>query len=126
MTKEIIIIANDDVAKMLLVIMKSGAYCDEIELQFMDRYEPTVEYIFQRLLRTVGWIEDGRDQRMVNNNKCIHNQNGVCAHPKNNDKRVRCIESVRAHCEDYQLKNNSRFVVNTLTMKKIGAIRGIE
>jgi len=125
MEKETIVIASNDVDKMLYVVAKAAVNVDRIEMHYMSKYSPTVEYLLRILRKGFGWLEVDRGTSEVTNTKCKFNVMGLCKHDIHKGNNIRCIESVRINCKAYTPRDNNVFNVNTITIDKVGAIRGL-
>ena len=125
---EPIVIASTDCERSLYVIAKAGMNSDRIEINYVDRYAPTVEYLLRLLRKAFGWLEYDRTTKEVQNTKCRHNVNGVCCHPEKIKvtPNINCKESVRMSCADYIQKSDNKFVVNVVIIEKAGGIRGMD
>jgi hypothetical protein len=124
--KDIVIVATMNVEKALYVIAKSATNYDEIELQFVDKYAPTVEYVLRILRRGFGWYETDRRTTIVKNVRCANNQMGLCKHPKNVAASIHCKEQVRSNCKEYIPLSSNSFEANVVMLEKAGGIRGVE
>lgn len=124
-----VIIATQDVEKALYIIAKEAMLTDEIEIQFIERYAPTVEYILRILRKCFGWQETDRGEKESYNNKCIHNQKGYCQLAKNlkerNTTSLKCTEAVRRSCKYYKARYTEPMLINYVTITKAGGIRGM-
>lgn len=122
MTTDEIVIATLDCEKALYVIAKSAVTYDQIEIHYMDKYAPTIEYLLRILRKGFGWVEVERGEKDVENTKCAFNEHGGC----NKIKEVqRCTEQVRVNCKQYTKKFNRKFKVNMILIEKLGAIRNM-
>lgn len=125
-----VVIATTDCEKALYIIAKDAMLNDSIELHFMDKYAPTVEYLLRILRKAFGWIEQDRGTKVVINTKCRFNINGFCAMQKNLEERglgkegkLRCVESVRLTCPHYKRKFDDKINVNYVLIEKVGQAR---
>lgn len=129
MNENIIIIATQDVEKALYIIAKEATLCDEIEIQYVERFAPTVEYLLRILRKGFGWLEKDRGETTTFNNKCRHNINGKCALAKNlkelGIESLKCTESVRSNCKHYVAKYTQPMEINYIVIYKAGGIRGL-
>jgi predicted ThiF/HesA family dinucleotide-utilizing enzyme len=127
MTTEIenqIVIATSNYEKCLYVIGKRGMDNDILELQFTNKYAPTVEYLLRMLRKSFGWLEEDRGTKIVENTKCFFNQDAICI-CKAGPAGIKCTEAVRSNCKTYKKKYINKFVVNTVIIEKAGGIRGL-
>lgn len=123
-----VVIATDDVAKGIYIIIKDAMVFDKLDIQFTDKFAPTVEYLLRALRKGCGWIEQDRGQRTVKNTRCIHSANGVCMCESklvNGQPTIHCVETVRASCKDYKIKFIMPITVNYVTIEKVGQIRNL-
>lgn len=124
METEIIVIATDNCEKALYVIAKTAVHKDKIELNFVNKYAPTVEYLLRMLRKGFGWQEYERGSRETRNTKCKFKEGGFCKSP-DMESNLKCNEAVRTNCEFYVKKYDYKITVNTVTIEKVGAIRGL-
>lgn len=129
MNENIIIIATQNVEKALYIIAKEATLCDEIEIQYTERYAPTVEYLLRTLRKGFGWLEKDRGETTTINNKCKHNINGQCAFIKNLNElsisNLKCAESVRSNCKHYSPRYTQPMEISYIIIYKAGGIRGL-
>jgi hypothetical protein len=125
MNEETIVIATENCDKALYIIGKTAMNNERIELHFVNKYAPTVEYLLRMLRKAFGWLEVERSSIETDNTKCKYKENGICIHPKA-DENLKCNEAIRAHCPNYVKKYEQKIRVNTITIEKVGAIRGLE
>lgn len=129
MAENVIIIATQNVEKALYIIAKEATICDEIEIQYTERYAPTVEYLIRILRKGFGWLEQDRGEKTSINNKCFHNKNSYCAFAKNLKERkineLKCTEAIRSTCKHYQQKYEQPMMVSYIIIEKAGGIKGL-
>lgn len=129
MSNNTIIIATQNVEKALYIISKEATLCDEIEIQFTERYAPTVEYLLRILRKGFGWLEKDRGETTTLNNKCAYNINGQCTLTKNLKElglqELKCTESVRSNCKHYKQRYTQPMEISYITIYKAGGIRGL-
>jgi hypothetical protein len=119
-----IVIATKDWVIALGLIAKKAMLEDRLELQFMDAYAPTVEYLIRILRKGFGWMEEDRGVKDVLNKKCRFNERGRCTNKHMGDA-VTCKASVRASCKHFLIRDKTTFQANYITIKKAGGIRGM-
>ena len=122
--KDTIVIATTNCEKALFIIAKSAEKYDYIDIQYVDKYAPTMEWILRLLRKGFGWIENDRSTTDVYNNKCRFNMHGECSH-KDMNAQIKCKEAIRTECEKYEKRYNNKFRVNVLSIEKAGGIRNM-
>lgn len=124
MEKDMIVIGSDNYEKHLFVIGKSAMTHNQIELNFVPNYDPTVEYLLRLLKLGFGWFEIERGKKEVENTKCISNEKGCCQN-KEAIFGMHCSENQRSTCTLYKKRFSNKFMVNYVIIEKAGGIRGI-
>lgn len=119
-----IVIASDNCEKALYVIAKAAMIQDTVEIRYINKYAPTIEYLLRVLRKAFGWIEDERGIKEVENTRCLNYHKGECTLEKKG-KGFKCNEQTRRTCSDYKKKYNDLFTVNFVTIEKSGGIRGL-
>lgn len=122
--KDTIVVATTDCEKALFIIAKSAERYDYIDIQYVDKYAPTIEWLLRLLRKGFGWIENDRTVTEVFNNKCQYNLQGICTH-KDIKARIKCKEAVRQECDKYEKRYNNKFRVNVVSIEKAGGIRNM-
>ena len=122
-----IVIATDDREKALYIFAKDALIYERIEINYIDKYAPTVEFLVRMLRVAFGWVEEERGMKKVSNDKCVYAINGFCTgpcKPKNVSER-RCTTHVRNSCSHYKKKYSELMEVNFVLLEKVGQIRGL-
>lgn len=122
---DVIVIGTDNLEKMTYVIGKAAMTNDNLELQYVNRYAPTVEYLLRLLRKGFGWLEAERGEKDVINQKCRYNEMGKCAHEELKTQNIICKEAVKNNCKRYIIKSDNLFHVNYVIIEKAGGIRGL-
>jgi len=117
-----VVIATKDWVTALGMISKKAQEYDFLEIQFLDAYAPTVEYLVRVLRKAFGWMEVERGVKSVQNNRCKFEES-KCTHPKL--EGVACNSAVKADCEHFKIKNKMTFKANFVVIEKAGGIRGM-
>lgn len=125
MKEDTVVIATLDCQRALYVIAKSAMVCDRIEIHYVNKYAPTVEYLLRMLRKGFGWSETYREMKSVTNNKCEFNVDGFCTNKAVGEK-IACKEQIRAHCDHYKQRFNTTITVNAIIIEKAGGIRGMD
>jgi hypothetical protein len=129
MEKESIVIATDNCEKALFTIGRAAMNYDYIDINFVDKYAPCVEFVLRMLRKSFGWEEVDRGSNDTKNTRCRYKEGGLCIHTditKNSDIKLRCDEGKRLNCKLYVQKYDQPIRVNTVSIEKVGAIRGME
>jgi hypothetical protein len=125
MSRDIIIVGTDNLEKMLYVIGQAAMTNDNLEIRYVQRYAPTVEYLLRLLRKGFGWLEIDRGEKDVVNQKCRYNVMGKCTEEEQKDRNIICKEGIRTNCKKYILKSDDLFHVNYVIIEKAGGIRGL-
>lgn len=125
MSRDVIIVGTDNLEKMTYVIGQAAMTNDYLELRYVHKYAPTVEYLLRLLRKGFGWLEAERGEKDVVNQKCRYNNMGRCAHEENKDQVIICKETVKVNCKKYILKSDNLIHVNYVLIEKAGGIRGL-
>jgi len=124
-----IVIATTECERALYTILKDGMIYDRLELNFTEKYAPTVEYLLRMLRKSAGWLERDRGEKQVTNTRCNSNNHGMCAHTENMTKRgvttLKCTEAIRATCPFYNKKFQTGINVQFVIIEKAGGIRNL-
>lgn len=118
-----VVIATLNCEKGLFIIAQDAKAFNTLELNFTEKFAPTVEYLLRILRKGFGWIEQDRGNKPVPNTRCYHNKGGYCAQPTM--KKIRCNENQRVICKVYQKKYDIPIMVNYVIIEKVGQSKGL-
>ena len=120
-----IVISTLDREKALFVIARNAVDFDRIEIDYHEKYSPTINYLLPILRKGFGWLEYSRGETEVDNKKCKFCVNGICDHKELKERKIICVEKIRSICANYERKYSSKIHVNFVKIKKVGQIRGL-
>ena len=124
-----LVIATTNPEKALIVIAKAAMFDDEINIFFIDKYAPTVEYLLRILKKSFGWSETERGQQTVENTICSFNINKHCTNKKilnQKSMEIKCNEFIRKSCRGYKKDvTKMGLFANYVTIEKAGGIRNM-
>jgi len=117
-----IIIGAKEPKEYIYLIWKFLQYNDLIKIRYLDKYKDKAEAIIKGFEK-FGMLQAEITKIKDSNKRCEHNNNGLCKNKKSTFEK--CHFNQISSCKFYEQADTSEFVINEVTLEKIGAIQGL-